>query len=83
MGQSWSAEEGRPFCDALERALAVLPDEDTWLEKCAESFPPKQPMSPLEWWSGIRKRGVATRFLPAWRSGGLGLSAWLRETAEL
>lgn len=79
MGQWWSAEEARPFCDALERALAVLPEEDVWLEKCASSFPPKLPMSPSEWWSGIRKRGLTTRFLPAWRSGGLGLSAWLRQ----
>ena len=67
MGQSWSAEEARPFCDALERALAALPDEDTWLDKCAASFPPKQPMSAIEWWSGIRKRGLATVVL---RPGG-------------
>jgi hypothetical protein len=82
-GQSWSAEEAGPFCAALERALAVLPDEDVWLDKCAESFPPKQPMCALEWWSGIRKRGLATVFLPAWRSGGMALSAWLREAAEM
>jgi len=82
MDQSWSAAEARPFCEALERALAVLPDDDTWQEKCAESFPPKQPMSPFEWWSGIRKRGLATEFLPAWRSGGLQLSAWFREADE-
>ena len=83
VGRTWTAEDARPFCDALERALAMLPDEDVWLDKCAESFPPKQPMSALEWWSGIRKRGLATVFLPAWRSGGLELSVWLRETAEL
>jgi hypothetical protein len=83
MGESWSAEEARPFCDALERALAVLPEEDTWLTKCAASFPPKRPMSALEWWSGIRKRGLATRFLPAWRSGGLQLSAWQPEPRDV
>ena len=42
VGQTWSAADARPFCDALERALAVLSDDDVWPNKCAESFPPKQ-----------------------------------------